>query len=123
MTDIHLLLNGFCLSEWLINPEDGSLTSPTMVTRLEPLLMEILLLLCSREGRVVSKQDLLETVWTGRFVSDETIRGSLYQLRKILGDDSRRPRFIETLPKRGYRMLVPPVPLGSEPPVRASPDR
>ena len=120
MADRSLLLRGFCLSEWLVTPEDGSVRSPTVVTRLEPLLMEVLLLLCSREGRVVSKQDLLDTVWSGRFVSDETIKGSLYQLRKILGDDPRRPRFIETLPKRGYRILVQPVPLEPEPPVGAS---
>src|SRR5262249_17882255 len=47
----------------------------------------------------------------GRFVSDETIKASLYQLRKALDDSSRQPRFIETLPKRGYRMMVQPAPL------------
>jgi DNA-binding winged helix-turn-helix (wHTH) protein/tetratricopeptide (TPR) repeat protein len=117
MPERSLLLKGFCLSEWLVTPEDGSLRSPTIATRLEPLLMEVLLLLCSMEGSVVSKQDLLDNVWRGRFVSDETVKGSLHHLRRILGDNPRRPRFIETLPKRGYRILVHPVPLGPEPQV------
>src|SRR5262249_8789031 len=88
---------------------DGSLRSPSRSGRLEPLLMQLLVFLCSRAGQVVSKQELLETVW-GRLVSDETIKASIYQLRRALGDDSRRPRFIETLPKRGYRLLVTPEP-------------
>jgi len=102
---------GFRLAEWEVRPEDGSLRSPQAAHRLEPLLMALLVFLASRAGQVVSKQQLLEAVWEGRFVSDETIKGSLYQLRKALGDDPRRPRFVETLPKRGYRLLVPPVPL------------
>ena len=73
--------------------------------------MELLVCLCARAGQVVPKQDLLHAVWDDRFVSDETVKGCFYQLRKILGDNPRRPRFIETLPKRGYRMLVEPVPL------------
>lgn len=114
MSERLLLVKGFCLGEWLVTPEDGSLSSPTVNTRLEPLLMEVLLFLCSQDGRVVSMQDLLDTVWHGRLVSNETIRGSLYQLRKILNDTPHRPRFIETLPKRGYRMLVHAVPLEPE---------
>jgi DNA-binding winged helix-turn-helix (wHTH) protein/Flp pilus assembly protein TadD len=79
--------------------------------RLEPLLMELLVFLCERAGEVVPKQAILDGVWGGRFVSDETVKGSFYQLRKALGDDPRQPRFIETLPKRGYRVLSRPQPL------------
>src|ERR1051326_9305511 len=92
------LLKGFQLSEWLVTAEGGSLRSEAGVTRLEPLLMELLLLLCARARQVVSKQELLDTVWR-RSVSDETVKVSVYQLRKALGDNRRRPRFIETLPR------------------------
>ena len=109
------LLTGFRLSEWLVKPEDGSISSTPSTTRLEPLLMELLVFLCSRAGQVVSKKDILDGVWGGRFVSDETVKGTLYQLRKALGDNPRQPRFIETLPKRGYRILVQPVPLDRAP--------
>ncbi len=101
---------GFRLGEWTVRPEDGSVTSTTGgATRLEPLLMELLVYLCSRAGQVVSKQDLLDAIWQNRFVSDDAVKGCFYQLRKALGDSPRKPRLIETLPKRGYRMLVQPA--------------
>jgi len=109
VADIHQLLRGFRLGEWIVRPDDGSLASPQRKLRLEPLLMELLVFLCSNEGRVVPKQEVLQSVWHNRFVSDDTINASFYQLRKALGDTSQNSRFIETLPKRGYRVLVEPV--------------
>ena len=106
---------GFRLAEWVVKPEDGSLVSPTATNRLEPMLMKLLVFLCSRAGQVVTKQEVLDAVWQGRFVSDETVKSSFYQLRKVLGDHPREPRFIETLPKRGYRILVQPIPLEPDP--------
>jgi DNA-binding winged helix-turn-helix (wHTH) protein len=120
MHDRQKLLSGFRLSEWTVRPDDGSLTSAASSTRLEPLLMELLVFLSSRAGQVVPKQDVLDAVWGGRFVSDETVKGSFYQLRKALGDNPRQPRFIETLPKRGYRILVDPQPLEPAPQSKAS---
>ena len=111
VTERHGLLTGFRLGEWVVKPEDGSLVSSQRVTRLEPLLMELLVFLCSHAGQVVSKQDVLKNIWRNRFVSDGTIKASFYQLRKALGDTPRKPRFIETLPKRGYRVLIQPIAL------------
>src|SRR5262249_61840576 len=111
MSEGTRLRAGFQLGKWLVRPQDGSLSAPARTARIEPLLMELLVCLCSRAGQVVSKQELIDAVWGGRFVSDETIKASLYQLRKALDDSSRQPRFIETLPKRGYRMMVQPAPL------------
>jgi DNA-binding winged helix-turn-helix (wHTH) protein len=109
MPDRTQLQRGFRLAEWTVKPEDGSLTSSETSIRLEPQLMDLLVFLCSRAGQVVSKQEVLDTVWGGRFVSDDTIKGSFYQLRKALGDNPKEPRFLETLPKRGYRVLIEPV--------------
>jgi DNA-binding winged helix-turn-helix (wHTH) protein/Flp pilus assembly protein TadD len=111
VTERHGLLTGFRLGEWLVKPDDGSLVSSQRVTRLEPLLMELLVFLCSQAGQVVSKHDVLENIWRNRFVSDGTVKASFYQLRKALGDSPRKPRFIETLPKRGYRVLMRPIAL------------
>ena len=109
VTERQGLLTGFRLGEWLVKPEDGSLVSSHAVTRLEPQLMELLVFLCSLSGRVVSKQEVLKNIWRNRFVSDGTVKASFYQLRKALGDSPRKPRFIETLPKRGYRVLMQPI--------------
>jgi len=111
VTERHGLLTGFKLGEWLVKPDDGSLVSSQRVTRLEPLLMELLVFLCSHAGQVVSKNDVLKNIWGDRWVSDGTIKASFYQLRKALGDTPRKPRFIETLPKRGYRILIRPIAL------------
>ncbi|HTS47611.1 MAG TPA: tetratricopeptide repeat protein [Bryobacteraceae bacterium] len=113
MMDRQRLLQGFRLAEWTVRPEDGSISSTASSTRLEPQLMHLLVFLCSRAKQVVPKQDVVDAVWNGRFVSDETIKGSFHQLRKALGDNPRQPRFIETLPKRGYRVSVEPQPLAA----------
>jgi DNA-binding winged helix-turn-helix (wHTH) protein len=114
MSDAKRLARGFRLAEWMVKPEDGSLTSAETSIRLEPQLMDLLVFLCSRAGQVVPKQDVLDTIWGGRFVSDDTIKGSFYQLRKALGDNPREPHILETLPKRGYRILVSPVPIDTD---------
>ena len=111
VTERHGLQTGFWLGEWLVKPDDGSLASSQRVTRLEPLLMELLVFLCSHAGQVVSKHDVHKNIWRNRFVSDGTVKASFYQLRKALGDSTRKPRFIETLPKRGYRVLIQPIAL------------
>lgn len=114
MLDRRRLTGGFRLREWTVKPEDGSLTAPHATVRLEPLLMDLLVFLSSKASQVISKEQILDSVWKGRFVSDESIKGSFHQLRKALGDDPRKPQFIETIPKRGYRVLIEPVPLNSD---------
>jgi len=99
----------FSLGEWRIDPADGTARGPLGVRRLDPLVMDLLLYLAAHAPAVVSKQRLVEGVWSGRAVSDDAVNGAVSQLRKSLGDDARRPRFVETVPKRGYRLLVAPV--------------
>src|SRR5262249_37112264 len=75
--------------------------------QVEPKVMEVLVCLARRAGRVVTKDDLVREVWEGRFVSDDVVWRSVRELRRALGDEARDPRFIETIPKRGYRLLAP----------------
>jgi len=96
----------FRLGDWAVHPQDGTLRSGGASRRLEPQVMDLLVFLASRSGGVVTKQEILDHVWKGSLVSDDALTGAIYQLRKALGDDARRPRFIETIPKRGYRLLV-----------------
>jgi DNA-binding winged helix-turn-helix (wHTH) protein/Tfp pilus assembly protein PilF len=107
------LMMGFRLGDWAVRPDDGSISSRAATTRLEPLTMDLLVFLCSRAGQVVTKDETLAAVWHGRLVSEETIKSSFYQLRKALGDSPRAPRYIQTIPKRGYRVLLEPTPLSS----------
>src|SRR5579864_9209482 len=82
------------------------LAAPAAV-QVEPKVMEVLVCLARRAGRVVTKDELVREVWEGRFVSDDVVWRSVRELRRALGDEARAPRFIETIPKRGYRLLVP----------------
>ncbi len=69
--------------------------------------MELLLVLASRPGQVVSREELLSTVWPGVVVGDEALSQVVTKLRKALGDDARLPTYIETISKRGYRLIAP----------------
>jgi TolB-like protein len=60
--------------------------------------------------QVVSKQDLIDRVWHGKAVGDDALTSCVQELRRALGDDSRRPRLLETRHRRGYRLLVPVTP-------------
>ena len=74
---------------------------------LRPKEFETLRLLVEWHGRLVSKRLLLDRVWTGTFVGDDTIAQRISLLRKALGDDPGHVRFIETVPRRGYRFVAP----------------
>jgi len=75
--------------------------------QVEPKVMEVLVCLARSPGRVVTKDELVREVWDGRFVSDDVVWRSVRELRRALGDETRAPRYIETIPRRGYRLLAP----------------
>lgn len=71
--------------------------------------MEVLVYLADHAGNVVSREELEQVVWKDRVVGYDALTGTMRKLRKILQDDARDPRIIETIPKKGYRLLVPVV--------------
>src|SRR6185436_11673715 len=73
---------------------------------LEPKAFDLLVLLLERAGQVVTKQEILDTVWRQTAVTDNALTRIVANLRKALGDDARDSRYIETVPTRGYRWLV-----------------
>lgn len=73
--------------------------------------MSVLLQLAESSGELVLREDILDRVWEGRPASDDGLSRCITELRKILGDDARHPHFIETVPKRGYRLLPIATPL------------
>jgi adenylate cyclase len=68
--------------------------------------MDVLVHLAANPERVVSKEELLTVVWGGAFVEEGALAQAIHSLRKALGDDARQPRFIQTVPKRGYRLVA-----------------
>jgi TolB-like protein/DNA-binding winged helix-turn-helix (wHTH) protein len=101
-------MNGrFQVGLWRADPGLNTLSMNGSTIRLEPKLMEVLVCLASRAGEPVSKDTILKTVWPGTFVSDDVLTRSVSELRRVFEDDPRSPRFIETIPKRGYRLVAP----------------
>jgi TolB-like protein/DNA-binding winged helix-turn-helix (wHTH) protein/Tfp pilus assembly protein PilF len=101
----------FHLGDWIVDPASNRLRKADGEVRLEPKVMRVLLLLAERHGRVVSRRELEEKIWPRVIVSDDAVTNTLIKLRKALGDDARRPRYIETIAKSGYRLFANVTPL------------
>ena len=97
----------FRLGDLEVMPSSGELRGRRGVQRVRPLLMDILLRLAAEPGEVVRRETLLEDVWPRRMVNDEVLSRAIAELRTALGDEARDARYIETLPKIGYRLLAP----------------
>lgn len=70
-------------------------------------LIDLLVFLAGNQGRVVSKEEIFQAVWPGQFVAESGLARCISQLRDVFGDDPKAPRFIETIPTRGYRLVAP----------------
>src|SRR5262245_40626780 len=74
--------------------------------RVEPKVMDVLVALMETAPAVVSSQALLERVWPDVVVVDNVVYQTIAQLRKALGDDAQAPRYVQTVPRRGYRLIA-----------------
>ena len=101
----------FELGAWTVEPRDGTLTSDAGSERLEPRVMALLVALAEHGTALVTREVLLETVWPDVVVGEDALARSLLKLRRALGDDARAPRYVETVPRRGYRLLQAPRPI------------
>ncbi len=101
----------FRLGDWTVDPRAGQLQRGDETVRLEPKVMGVLTHLAARAGNVVSRDELLDAVWPDVVVTENALSRCVSDLRRALGDDPRTPTLIETIPKTGYRMLVPPEPV------------
>jgi len=105
----------FTVGDWLVVPSLNRLSRDDESVQIELKLMEVLVHLAGRPGELVSKRDLMDAVWQVEVISDGTLTRAVALLRKALGDNARNPRFIETIPKRGYRFIAPVEPLDTTP--------
>ena len=106
--------SSFRLGSWVVHPELNSMTSTiegeslsVEEVRIEPRVMQVLVHLAQHPGEVVPREQFIEEIWNGVFVSDEVLTNAVKELRKALKDDPKSPRFIQTVPKKGYRLIAP----------------
>ena len=107
MTDLseERLQSGFRLEDWLVQPELDRISRGRDTVHLQPLEMNLLVLLAARAGRVVAPRNLIDAVWEGRIVAESALSRTVAGLRRALCDDAREPRYVETIPRRGYRLV------------------
>jgi DNA-binding winged helix-turn-helix (wHTH) protein len=101
-----MLARSFRIGPWQVCPASNEILCGSARLHLEPKTMDVLVLLAERAGEVVPKEELLDRVWPETFVSDGTLFRVISELRRTLGDDSRAQRFVQTVPKRGYRLVA-----------------
>lgn len=97
---------GFTVGEWFVEPNTGYLRHGEHETHLEPRVMSLLVCLAAKKGEVVSREELEATVWQGSVVGYDALTSAMIKLRKAFHDNSKSPRVIETVSKRGYRLIA-----------------
>ena len=103
------------IGAWCVNPASGEISRNGETSRVELRTMQVLLCLAQRPGEVVSIDALLDQVWPGVFVSQDSVYQAVTSLRRLLGDDPKQPAYIETVPRLGYRMVAAVSPWADQP--------
>src|SRR4051812_17162954 len=104
----------------------GGLMSGGREVRLTPKALALLSFIAERPGEVITKEELFAAVWPETTVGDAALVTCIQELRKALGDDARKPHYIETLHRRGYRFIGKPaalLPAAGIDPMLQLPDR
>ena len=99
--------DSFRFADFIFDPGERSLRRDGIAVELNARYLDALALLVREAGKLVSKDRFLAEVWRGVPVTDEALTQCIRTLRRQLGDDAARPRFIETVPKHGYRFIAP----------------
>lgn len=99
----------FTLADWTVDTDRCLLSRGDTELRLEESVMRLLEFLAENPRQILSGRRIVEGAWEGRRLAPGTLAAAISALRGALGDSERRPRLIETLPLRGYRLLAQPV--------------
>ena len=102
----NTLRQGFRLGEWQVHPIEGMIEGPDGSHHLQPKSMDVLLCLAGTPNQVVERDELIEKVWGRTAVTDEPLTRCIHEIRRELHDAPDHPTFIQTVPKRGYRLIA-----------------
>jgi DNA-binding winged helix-turn-helix (wHTH) protein/TolB-like protein len=105
---IHIVTrSSFQVGDFTVLPMEGVIEGESTSQRLEPVTMNVLLALVKRAGEVVTRDEVITVVWKNQEVKDDSLTRCISELRAVFGDDPKSPQYIETIPKRGYRLVAP----------------
>ena len=95
------------VGDWRIDPQLGQMSRGAETVRLEARALRLLMYLANRAGETVSIEELLDQVWSGVVVTQDSVYQAVTALRRMLGDDAKQPKYIVTVPRLGYRLIAP----------------
>lgn len=103
------------IGEFILDQSRNLLSGPDGDGALEPKVVDVLMVLAARPSEVLTRDELIDAVWKTEFGADERVTRAISLLRKAFGDERGAARYIETVPKRGYRLVatVEPVTEGA----------
>ena len=108
MAERESQLRGVRFGNFEVDLRSGELRKAGMKVKLSGQPFQVLTILLERHGDVVTREELQKRLWPDTFVDvDHNLNASITKIREALGDSAESPRFVETLPRRGYRFLVP----------------
>lgn len=96
----------FRVGNWMVDPVARSFSDGKDTLRVDPKAIDLLELLASRPGEVVTRDEIFDAIWPNVIVGEDTLAKTISRLRKALGDQAVNARYIETVPKRGYRLIA-----------------
>ena len=96
----------FVVGDFTVFPDRNTVRKGYETVHLEPRVMDLLVYLAERPDEVLSAEEIINDVWPHTSVTDGALLTAVSALRKALGDDARHPAYIETIPKRGYRLIA-----------------
>jgi TolB-like protein/DNA-binding winged helix-turn-helix (wHTH) protein/Tfp pilus assembly protein PilF len=102
--------NALQIGPWLVDPSLNTVSRNGESIHLEPKVMGVLVCLADHPGETLGKEKLLQTLWPDTFVTDDVLTRSISELRRVFEDNAKEPRVIQTIPKRGYRLIAPVLP-------------
>jgi adenylate cyclase len=100
-------MNNLRIGNWAVAPRLNNISCEGKTVRLEPKVMGVLLCLAQYPGETLSKEHLFQAVWPTTVVTEDVLKRCIAELRRAFDDDARSPHFIETISKRGYRLIAP----------------
>ena len=101
----------FMVGEWLVEPAIERISKGDLEEKVEPRVMDLLVCLAAQPGEVISREDLESEVWSGMVVGYDALSSAIIKLRKAFHEDSRHPEIIQTVTKRGYRLIGEVTPM------------
>ena len=110
-------LKSYQIGEWTVEPSLNRISKEGNALRVEPQLMDVLNLLVSKSGEIVTKEELKDAIWSDVVVTENVFTRAISSLRKVLNDDPSNPKYIETISKTGYRLMVPVKPITTQKPI------